>query len=305
LALDGSPYSDGSTPKDLIGTAFFAHGAKLLSQIAAVLGKNEEASRYEELFKRVRAAFVEHFVTDDGHMTGGTQTAYVLALHFDLMPQTLREAAARELVQDIRARGNHLSTGFVGTPYLLHVLTDTGHTDVAYDLLYQKSWPSWLYSVTQGATTIWERWDGWTDAKGFQDIGMNSFNHYAYGAVGDWLYRSVAGIDLNRPGYKGIVLNPRLGGGMTCARARLESVHGPIISEWRLEGPKMIWNVQVPANTTAVAYLPTASPQSVLEGGSPLGKSAGIEVLSQEDMSVKVSLTSGAYIFEVDNPSRV
>ncbi len=151
-----------------------------------------------------------------------TQTAYVVALHFDLLPDELRPQAAAELVADIQRRGSHLSTGFVGAPYLPHVLSENGRLDTAYSLLYQQTWPSWLYPVTQGATTVWERWDGWTEESGFQDPGMNSFNHYAYGSVGAWLYSTVAGIEIDpaRPGYKHAVLRPRPGGPIDRSQSR-------------------------------------------------------------------------------------
>ncbi|HVL38391.1 MAG TPA: alpha-L-rhamnosidase C-terminal domain-containing protein, partial [Fimbriimonadaceae bacterium] len=156
----------------------------------------------------------------------------------------------------IGKRGWHLSTGFVGTPYINHVLTAEGRVDAAYKLLLQKTWPSWLYPVTVGATTIWERWDGWTEEKGFQDPGMNSFNHYAYGAIGDWLYRTVAGIDLLEPGYRRILFRPLPGGDITWARGSLESPYGRIESHWRIEDGRFKWKVVVPPNTSAEAWLP-------------------------------------------------
>jgi alpha-L-rhamnosidase len=186
-----------------------------------------------------------------------TQTAYVLALHFDLLPEELRPLAAAELVADIERRDIHLSTGFVGAPYLPHVLGHHGHLDTAYALLFQKSWPSWLYSVTQGATTVWERWDGWTEENGFQDPVMNSFNHYAYGSIGAWLYSVVAGIELDpvRPGYKHIILRPQPGGGLTQATGKLETLYGELVSQWTLDDT-FDWMVVVPPNTTATVHLP-------------------------------------------------
>jgi alpha-L-rhamnosidase len=190
-----------------------------------------------------------------------TQTAYVLALMFDLLPEDLREPAAAELVADFERRGMHLSTGFVGSPYLPHVLSLNGRLDAAYALLNQKSWPSWLYPVTQGATTIWERWDGWTEENGFQDAGMNSFNHYAYGSIGAWLYNTVAGIEIDaqKPGYKHIRLQPQPGGGLTSACGKLNTPYGEVISDWRLNGGAFDWNVVVPPNTTATLIPPKRS----------------------------------------------
>ncbi len=258
LALDGSGRTEGGTPKDLIGTAFYAHSARLLSQIAAVLGKSDDAETYAALFERVREAFQRRFVTPDGFVSGRTQTSYVLALAFDLLPESAIPTALDWLERDIKERGEHLSTGFVGTSYLPFVLSRYGRADLAYALLFQKTWPSWLYAVTQGATTIWERWDGWTQDKGFQDPGMNSFNHYAYGAIGDWLYRAVAGIDTDsrEPGYKRILLHPHPGPGLTWARARLDSPYGPILSAWEIADGRFEWDVTIPPNTTALLTLP-------------------------------------------------
>ena len=256
LAQDGSGNSFGGTPKDLIGTAYFAYSARLLAQIADRLGNRADAAKYARLSARVRRAFQRRFVTPAGLVGNGSQTSYVLALHFDLLPARLRPVAVANLVRDIEKRGNKLSTGFVGSSYLPWVLSDNGRLDVAYRLLFQKQWPSWLYAVTQGATTIWERWDGWTHDKGFQDPGMNSFNHYAYGAIGAWLYAVVAGIEIGAPGYKHIRIQPHPGGGLKRAQARLATLHGTVESAWRIAGGKFRLAVTVPPNTTATVQLP-------------------------------------------------
>ncbi len=243
--------TQAETPNELIGTAFYAHVARLLGRIERVLGRDGAA--YDALADEVRTAFVREF----GDRLE-SQTANVLALHFDLLPETQRPDALGRLVADIEARGDHLSTGFVGTPYLPHVLTAGGRLDVAYRLLLQKSWPSYLYPVTQGATTIWERWDGWTEDKGFQDVGMNSFNHYAYGAIGDWMASTVAGIDLDPEiaGYKRSRLTPRPGGGLKSAEASLKTAYGILSSAWTIDGGRFRWVVELPPNTTARAILP-------------------------------------------------
>lgn len=258
LALDGSGRTEGGTPKDLIGTAFFAYSARLLGRIAGVLGNDHDAIAYAALFQRIKKAFQKRFINQDGFVGAGTQTGYVLALHFDLMPESLRQRALTELVRDITRRGNKLSTGFVGTSYLPYVLSDNGHAEMAFKLLNQKDWPSWLYAVTQGATTVWERWDGWTQEKGFQDAGMNSFNHYAYGAIGEWLYSRVAGIDLDpvAPAYRKIVFRPLPGGGLSYARAGLRTPYGWVRSAWHLAKDRFVLDVQLPANTSGMVYLP-------------------------------------------------
>ena len=248
--------TNAETPNDYIGTAFFVYSAHLLAKIAQVLGQTEDEQAANELANRVKAAFNSRFVEADGSLTIKTQTAALLALHFDLIPPESRVTVGNWLVQDIRERGDHLSTGFVGTPYINHVLTELGHLNVAYDLLLQKSWPSWLYPVTKGATTIWERWDGWTDDKGFQDIGMNSFNHYAYGAIGAWLYSTVAGIKHVEPAYKVSRIAPLPGGGLTHASASLETLYGPLSAEWKIEQDEFELRATIPPNTTSTLVIP-------------------------------------------------
>jgi alpha-L-rhamnosidase len=290
---------NAETPKDLIGTAFFAHSAHLMSEIAATLNREADAARYQQLFDAVRTAFLDRFVTPDGLIVSQTQTAYVLALGFDLLPRRLRERAAFELVRDIERRGLRLSTGFVGAPHLPHVLSAVGRTDVAYALLLQKEWPSWLYPVTQGATTIWERWDGWTHDKGFQDAGMNSFNHYAYGSIGEWLYTTVAGIDIAEPGYKRIALRPRPGGHLTYARAAYESAYGRIESDWHLDDGVFNWRVVVPPNTQATVYVPAAEGATILEGDIPAHETPGVTLLQREAEVAIYDIGAGSYRFVV------
>ena len=299
LALDGSEGRQGGTSKVLIGTAFFAYSTHLMAKIARILGKNEDMSHYQALFEEARKAFIQRFVRDDGTIEGDTQTSYVLALEFDLLPKELRPLAAAELVRNIRERNNHLSTGFVGTPYITWVLSKTGHLDTAYALLKQTSWPAWLYSVTQGGTTIWERWDGWTHDKDFQDPKMNSFNHYAYGAVGAWMYAVIGGIDMDpdRPGYKHIVMHPCPGGGLTHATAELASIYGTIRSAWTQENDAFDWRVTVPANTTATIYVPAKDVSYVMESGRPSESANGVTFLRMENGFVVFCLASGKYRF--------
>lgn len=283
---------NADTSHDLIGTAFFAYCSRLMAKIAAVLGRTEDAAEFNALADAVRQAFQNRYVTPDGLLTPPTQTAYILALHFDLLPERQRAAAVQELVDDIGRRGWHLSAGFVGSPYINHVLTEMGRNDVAFKLLFQKSWPSWLYAVTKGATTIWERWDGWTEEKGFQDIGMNSFNHYAYGAIGSWLYEKVAGIDLDesRPGYEHIVLRPRLGDGLTWAEASLESIRGLIRSSWKFEDDRWTWEIVVPPNTSASVFVPCSEKQTFEVGENRGWRDGARELL----------VSAGSYAFQPD-----
>jgi alpha-L-rhamnosidase len=301
LALDGSDGREGATSKELIGTAFFAYSAHLLASIAQILGKPEDALRYSALSREVREAFIKRFVNDDGTIQGDTQTPYVLALQFDLLPPELRHLAAARLASNIEQRNNHLSTGFVGTPYISWILSETGYLDIAYALLKQTTWPSWLYSVTQGATTIWERWDGWTHDKGFQDPRMNSFNHYAYGAIGAWLYAVVGGIDLDpqRPGYKHIIMRPQPGGGLTSAKAELCSVYGLLRSAWAFDAERgaFDWRITIPANTAATVYVPVTDDARVREGDIPAADAPGVRFLRREAAAEVYAVAAGEYHF--------
>lgn len=265
---------NADTPKDLIGSAFYAYAYRLASDIARTLGKAADAETYAGKFTEIAARFRHHYLTPGGKLVAQTQTAALLALHFELLEPHQRKAVADALVDDIKRRGNRLSCGFVGSPYLNHVLTTTGHLDVAYALLHQTQWPSWLYAVTQGATTIWERWDGWTHDKGFQDAGMNSFNHYAYGAVGAWLYQTVAGLDTAGPGYRTLLIAPKPGGKLTHARAALRTPYGHAESGWMLDGDTLRLRVVVPPNTTA-RFVPPR--KAVVEDTTPLARVPGVE----------------------------
>ena len=256
LALDGTGKVEGGTAKDLIGTAHYANDARIMAETAELLGKSTDAKMYRQLHGRIVEAFRNRYVTPDGLVAGATQTAYVLALHFGLLPPAVRSSATRELVRHIERNGMHLATGFVGTPYLLHVLEAQGRLDIAYQLLEQESFPSWLFPVKNGATTIWERWDGWTTEKGFQDKGMNSFNHYAYGAVGDWMVSTVAGLEIGAPGYGKILFKPRPGGSITWAEATLKTPHGETSIRWDLRDGKLELKLTVPPGCEANLSLP-------------------------------------------------
>lgn len=299
LAMDNGFGVEGRTPKDLISSAFFAHEASLLQRIATILGKTEDAAHYGKRFEEIRDTWRRRWITPDGLVASQTQTGYLLALHFNLAPEALRGAMARQLVNDIQKNNNKLTAGFVGSSYLAPVLTETGHLDTAYTLLHQTRWPSWLYAVTKNATTIWERWDGWTEDRGFQSAGMNSFNHYAYGAIGEWLYSTVAGIDFDeaQPGYKRIIFRPRPGGQLTSAKAHLDSMRGRIASEWQLDGEALDWKIQVPANTEAEIWVPCAESQSVTEGGRNIDAAEGLRFLRREDGANVYAAGGGTYAF--------
>ena len=249
FATNRSDYPGATTDKDMLATAFYAYSTSLMEKTARVLGRYEEAEGYASLWKRIQEAFVREYVTANGRMASNTQTAYTIALNFGLLPEGLRAQAADRLEEDVRSFNNHLTTGFLGTPYLCHVLSSNGKTGAAYDLLNQETYPSWLYPVKMGATTIWERWDGIKPDGSFQDPGMNSYNHYAYGAIGSWLYGVVAGIqpDPDEPGFRHILISPEPGGGLSHASAELESLYGTIKSGWKLEEGLFTLAVRIPS----------------------------------------------------------
>ena len=288
-----------SPMKNLLATAFWADDAAKMARMARLLGRRDEAARYDATFARVREAFQREFVLPDGRMSVETQTAYLLALAFNLLPDDVRNRAANRLVANIAALGDHLSTGFVGISLLNPVLTLTGHVDVAYRLLLQETYPSWLYPVNHGATTIWERWNGWTEEDGFFNPHMNSFNHYSLGSVGEWLYRHVAGIELDpeTPAYRRFRLQPFVGAGLQHAGATYRSIHGEIASHWRLSGRQLTWSVRIPVNATAQVHVPSCSDTEVEEGGRPIREASGLHVIGREGDFLVCEAGAGRYTF--------
>jgi alpha-L-rhamnosidase len=289
------------TDKYLIAQCFYAHSTQLLLNAAKVLGKTNDILEYTSLLQAVKDAFLKEYMTPSGRLVSGTQTAYVLALNFDMLPESLRAQAADRLVLNIKSYNTHLTTGFLGTPYLCHVLSRFGHTDVAYDLLNQQSYPSWLYPVKMGATTIWERWDGQKPDSTFQVPSMNSFNHYSYGAIGDWMYRVIAGIDTDEdaPGYKNIRIMPHIGGGLTKVSASLQTYYGSLSSSWEVTADKLLFHVEIPANTTAIVYVPAKNASGIMENGTSITSFKEIKVAGLEGEYVLLKLGSGSYHFSI------
>jgi alpha-L-rhamnosidase len=263
-----------------------------------VLGKRADRAEYTALFEKIKQAYLEEFVTARGRLASNTQTAYSLALAFDLLPEPLDRMAAERLAADVRKFG-HITTGFLGTPLICHALTEYGYTDLAYMLLNRREYPSWLYPITKGATTIWERWDGIKPDGTFQDKGMNSFNHYAYGAIGDWLYRNTAGLnpDPREPGYRRLLIHPRPGGGLMSAKASLLTMYGPAESAWRLTRDRFELEATVPANSRATIILPNTESGSVTENGKAIASAAGITAVRQQERDVVIEAGSGSYRF--------
>ena len=288
---------NADTPKEVIATAYFAHVARLMAEMARIVGRSEDADEFTTLAGEVKSAFNKAFVSKDGRIHGHTQTGYVLGLDMDLLEKEHRPIALSHLVRDLYVRNWHQSTGFLGIRPLLPTLTKMGRNDIAYRLLLNDTFPSWGFEIKNGATTIWERWDGWTDEFGFQDPGMNSFNHYAYGAVGEWLYNTVAGIQPGKPGFESIVIRPRPGGGLTHVNARYNSIRGWIGCEWNLRDGDLHLNVHIPAGTTATVYVPTGPSGRVLEGQRPAKQAEGVAFLRKGGDATVYQVGSGTYCF--------
>jgi alpha-L-rhamnosidase len=288
-----------SPMKTLLATAYWADDAAKLARMASEIGRRDDAERFLAMFERVRKAFQKEFLRDRGRLTVETQTAYLLALAFDLLPQDVRPLAAEHLVENIRDLDWHLSTGFIGISHLNPTLTAIGRPDIAWRLLLNEDYPSWLYPVRHGATTIWERWNGWTEEEGFFNPQMNSFNHYSLGSVGEWLYRCVAGIELDPQAnaFKRFLVRPYPGGTFTYARASYRSVHGMIESGWRRDGNALTLEVAIPANTTARVYVPSDEGTDVLEGNAPAEEIGGIEPVGREGPFAVYDVASGRYRF--------
>jgi len=262
-AAEGSYF--GATPNDLSATAFYAHSAGLLARAAEVLGKADDAARYAALHDRIREAFAREFFTPTGRIAARTQTACILSLAFGLCPDHARQRVIATLIDLLAERGNHLTTGFLGTPFACRALTDAGRLDLAYELLFKNDFPSWLYQVTRGATTVWEHWDSVKPDGSMWSPDMNSLNHYAYGAVADWVFTTVGGLDTEDSpdgvGFKRALVRPRPGGALTWAEASYESGYGRVAVRWERDGDAVVVSVTVPPNTTARVILP----------GSPVG----------------------------------
>lgn len=302
----GDWLATGSKPSpEFLGTAYFAYDAKLMAEMAAAIGRLDDARKYTELLEEIREDFNETYVTPEGkiltpedNVLVETQTAYAMALYMDLLPPRLRSDAARHLVRLIRENDWHLSTGFLGVRPLLPVLTDEGHADVAFRLLTHTTYPSWGYSVVNGATTIWERWNSYTKDEGFANPAMNSFSHYSFGSVCEWLFASVAGIDTEGPGFYRILIRPHLGGsGITSARATYDSIRGRIVSAWEIEDGRLRLSVTIPANTEATVRVPTIDAEGVTEGGRPTGEAEGVRFVRRTGSYAVFEVGSGDYVF--------
>jgi alpha-L-rhamnosidase len=306
------------TPLEFVDTAYFAYSAKLMADMATAIGKDQEAAGYRALFASIKTAFNRKYVKPDGALAVDTQTAYALALYMDLLPADLRVKSGKMLADKLRAGetadNSGMTTGFLGTRPLLPVLSDVGEHDLAVKHFQSHKFPSWGYEVEQGATTIWERWNSYTKDKGFggpQNAEMNSFAHYSFGAVCEWMFFRLAGIDSDGPGYKKIIIRPSPPSPgsnperapINWVKAHYDSVHGRIESNWRLKSGRFELEATIPANTTATVYVPAAnlnvisSIDLITESGKPLAKAKGVKILRMENNAAVLAVDSGAYRF--------
>ena len=294
------------TPLDYIDSVYFALTTRMMAEMAEATGREAEAKAYRKQLARTKAAFIKKYVNDDGSLKVKTQTAYALALFADLVPAEMREATGKHLAELLQSNGNRMATGFLGTRPLLPVLSAADQHDLAVFLLQSHEFPSWGYEIDQGATSIWERWDSYTKEDGFgrHNAAMNSFAHYSFGAVCEWMFRTLAGIDSDGPGYSKIIIRPNPPapgsnaehGPIDWVKASYNSIHGKIVSHWKVDGDRFQLNVTIPANTTAKVYMPARYVENVTESGKPLGEH--IILLGHDDNRVVLFVESGSYCFE-------
>jgi alpha-L-rhamnosidase len=299
IIADGYSNTRGEVPKEVFATAYYANSMRLFSEISTVLGKDRDAEISLELFAKIKAKFNEAYVAEDGRIKGNTQSTYALALHFDLLPEEKQKQAFAYLLECIEEYDYRISTGFVTTIMMMKELTKRGRNDIAYTLLESERFPSWIYSINQGATSIWERWDGYVKGRGFQNAGMNSFNHYSIGAVGEWMYRVILGINPSEkhPGFKHFVIHPQPGGTLTWAKGTHNSINGLIASDWKMEKDLFTLHIEIPVNTTATVMLPTKDLAMVKMNT----KAIPLSLISDQPIKEKIALElgSGKYHFIV------
>ena len=296
--------SRGGIPDDVFSTAFFAYAARLVSTIAGTLGHKEDADYYGKLADRITDVFVKQYVDANGKVSGDSQAAYALALHYDLLPADLRDTAFARMLACIDEYDCRISTGFITTPMLMEELVIRGRADIAYRLLEFERFPSWLYMVNQGATTVWERWDAYVKGRVIQRSGMNSFDHFAFGSIVEWMYRHILGIqpDIAHPGYEHFTIHPRPGGTLTWAKGSYNSIRGQIASSWKIENGQFILDVTVPPNATATVVLPAKDAKDVTVNGKQLKKADSV---SPEKNELAVKLGSGRYKLKVKSGGNV
>lgn len=296
------------TPLDYVDSIYFAISAKKMSEMAEATGRKDEAIAYQKQFEATKAAFQKKYMRPDGSINVKTQSAQALALFADLVPEELREGTGKYLAEMLKENGNRMATGFLGTRPLLPVLSDAGQNDLAMFLLQSREFPSWGYEIDNGATTIWERWDSYTkeDAFGRHNAAMNSFSHYAFGAVCEWMFDTVAGIQSGGPAFKQIVIRPEppapgsnaLHQPIDWVKASYDSIRGHISSEWKIDGDDFYLTVDIPANTTATVYLPAKMQAGIMVDGASLDQSKEASFVRMDGPAAVITVPSGKYKFQ-------
>ncbi len=313
---DGNTWGDWlnvneHTPIEMIDAAYLAHDARLMAEMAGAIGRTVESQAYRDLHRRLVEQFASDYLRPDGTLQVDTQTAYVLSARLAGLPVAREQGIVAHLADKIAKNDHRMATGFLGTKHLLPALTEGGYDDLAARLFQSRRFPSWGYEVVNGATTVWERWDSYTQEHGFngasgnQNAAMNSFSHYAFGAVMEWAFRNLAGIDTDGPGYSRIVIHPRPPTPdsnpeqtpIHWVKAEYRSIRGPIRSEWRRDADTLELRVSIPGNTTATVYLPTGNVDLIRESGQPLAAAQGVRLLRQEDARSVLAVESGDYRF--------
>lgn len=307
------------TPPDMLATMYYAYTASMMAEMAKAIGKNDESRRFEGIFNKIKQAFLTHYTDAQGRFStnataygtgagyvdgemgfdGHTQTAYANALHMNMIKPELRQQAGDWLVELIKNNGGKLSTGFLGVKPLLPALSATGHTNEAYKLLLSTEYPSWGFEVMNGANTIWERWNSYIKGKGFENnAGMNSFNHYAFGSVNEWLFGNAAGIKVNEAGYKTFVIKPEIAKeGINYVKATYQSINGAITSAWKKENNQLVLDIIIPVNTRADIFIPCKNAADVKEGNQLAGANKDLVVKDFQDGYLQISAGSGTYRF--------
>jgi len=285
IIADGYPNKGGEVPREVFNTAFFIRSTRLLAKAADITGRDKDCSYYSDLANRILQRFQEEFIEDDGTILGETQAGYAIALSFDLVPDELRMDVAYKLVQALKVYDNRMSTGFISTICMMNELSEMGYHELACQLAESTRMPSWGYSIEQGATTIWERWDAYVKGRGFQNAGMNSFNHYTFGSIGEWMYKHILGIqpDSQSPGWRHFILAPKTGGTLTSAKGSYHSINGLISMEWYLQNNIMDLEFEIPPNTSASFIMPQGFLNEVVIDGKKLNSiplNRSIEMLS-------------------------
>ena len=307
LKAKGYPKKGGALPKDVYATMYFAHSTELVAKMAKVLGKTQEAQHYQTLFDKITNAFNQKYVSKKGKIKGDTQSAYAMALNFGMLPEKLQKSASERLITSFKKYDGRLSTGFTSTALMMLELSKWGFNDKAYELVQSNRFPSWGYSIKQGATTIWERWDAYVEGRGFQNKGMNSFNHYSIGAVGEWMYRVMLGINIDEahPAFEQIILTPKPHPSIAWVKGEYESVRGRIAVDWKFAESKNALkqlSCEIPPNTTAQFTIPKTLATEIEKmsiNGQPISTNPSLKILSEGNHEgIILQLPSGTYHFQ-------